>query len=458
VFDLMKIGLGPSSSHTVGPMKAAGMFVDVLVAEGFVADVARIEVDLFGSLAATGMGHGTLDAILLGLEGHRPDEIEPDEVTRRLARMKETGTILLALRTSLPFSADDIILHPLTFLPRHPNALRIGAWDKRGRELRAETFYSVGGGFVERQYEAAGPAVDHGPHPFPFETASQLLQHCGESGLSISEVMLQNELVDRPREEIRSGLLELYRVMRQSTTSSVTRSGLLPGGLGVSRRAAAWKERLEREDVDGSDPNYWQEWVTMIALAVNEENASGGRIVTAPTNGAAGVIPAVLYYATHYVPGATTTGTESIDSRIERFLLTAGAVGLLYKARASISGAEMGCQGEIGSACSMAAAGLAEVMGGTPAQVENAAEIAMEHNLGLTCDPVGGLVQIPCIERNAIGATKAISAAKMALWGDGTHKVSLDQVIETMRQTGLDMGSKYKETSTGGLADNVVDC
>jgi L-serine dehydratase len=522
-FDLFSVGIGPSSSHTVGPMRAASAFASLLKADGLLPFVASVRVDLYGSLAATGRGHGTFGAVLLGLEGHRPEEILPETVEARRSAIAATGCVLLGGERSIPLREDDLVLHPLTVLPRHSNALRFSAVAADGGVLASETYYSVGGGFVEREGApgggeegtaraggaGAGGAGDGGagagaggagagvaggagagaggagadadadadgagagaggparPVPFPFRTAAELLGHCADSGLSVSGVMLRNEIVVSGCDEIevRRRLLAIRDVMDECVATSLGRTGVLPGGLSVRRRAPEWRARLESADPLGA-PEYWQEWVNLVALAVNEENASGGRVVTAPTNGAAGIVPAVLHYARHYLrPGDGADGTVGAGEELDaddvcvRFLLAAAAVGVLYKEQASISGAEVGCQGEVGSASSMAAAGLAEVMGGTPAQVENAAEIAMEHNLGLTCDPIGGLVQIPCIERNALAAAKAINAARMALWGDGSHHVSLDQVIATMRETGRDMDSKYKETSLGGLAVNVVEC
>ncbi|QDY89179.1 L-serine ammonia-lyase [Arthrobacter sp. UKPF54-2] len=466
VFDLFSIGLGPSSSHTVGPMRAAAVFAEELKASGALDRVASLRVDLYGSLAATGHGHGTMTAILLGLEGYHPEKILPAEVEERLAAIADTGTLQLAGAVPLPYGVKDMVLRPLTILPRHTNGMTFTVADADGGTLHSATFFSVGGGFIVREGEedAALKELDASIKdlPLPFRTAAELLEHCQARGLSIGEVMLVNERASRAEEEIREGLLHIYSVMAECVDTSLKRTGLLPGGLKVRRRAPDWHERLLKENADQDpgyrDPKYWQEWVNLIALAVNEENASGGRVVTAPTNGAAGIIPAVLYYALHFAPGMDKASQADRDDTVVKFLLTAGAVGVLYKEQASISGAEVGCQGEVGSASSMAAAGLAEVMGGTPAQVENAAEIAMEHNLGLTCDPIGGLVQIPCIERNAIAAAKAINAAKMALWGDGSHRVSLDEVIVTMRETGKDMSSKYKETAMGGLAVNVVEC
>ncbi|WP_213814829.1 L-serine ammonia-lyase [Glaciihabitans sp. dw_435] len=462
VFDLFSIGIGPSSSHTVGPMRAAAAFADELNARGDLDAVRGLRVDLYGSLAATGRGHGTMTAILLGLEGRHPELVLPDEVDERLAAIATSGIVQLGGSVPVAYGVNEMVLHPLTVLAHHTNGMTFGAVDASGAVLHEVTFFSVGGGFVERQSDEPGhdvlPATgSSAPLPLPFRTAAELLQHCSEQNLDFSGVMLRNELASRPEAEVVSGLLHIRDVMDACKDSGVRRTGVLPGGLSVKRRAPAWYARLLAEDVT-RDPGYWQEWVNLVALAVNEENASGGRVVTAPTNGAAGIIPAVLFYAMHYAPSMIGATAEQKDAATVRFLLAAGAVGVLYKEQASISGAEVGCQGEVGSASSMAAAGLAEILGGTPEQVENAAEIAMEHNLGLTCDPIGGLVQIPCIERNAIGAAKAVNAAKMALWGDGTHRVSLDEVILTMAETGRDMSSKYKETSMGGLAVNVVEC
>ncbi|MDQ0770533.1 L-serine dehydratase [Pseudarthrobacter defluvii] len=476
VFDLFSIGIGPSSSHTVGPMRAAAVFAEELKGSGKLAEVASLRVDLYGSLAATGHGHGTMTAVLLGLEGFHPELILPAEVEERLASIAETGVLNLGGAVALPYGVKDMVLRPLTVLPRHTNGMTFTVSDDSGTVLHAATFFSVGGGFIVREGEedAAQQELDASKQelPLPFRTAAELLEHCAVTGLGIADVMLVNEKASRDEEGIREGLLHIWSVMENCVQASLKREGVLPGGLKVRRRAPDWYERLKKEtarpgdrdneDQDGGqdfyDPRYWQEWVNLVALAVNEENASGGRVVTAPTNGAAGIIPAVLFYALHFAPGMDQATQADRDGVVLRFLLAAGAVGVLYKEQASISGAEVGCQGEVGSASSMAAAGLAEVMGGTPAQVENAAEIAMEHNLGLTCDPIGGLVQVPCIERNAIAAAKAINAAKMALWGDGTHRVSLDEVIITMRETGKDMSDKYKETAMGGLAVNVVEC
>jgi L-serine dehydratase len=456
VFDLFKIGIGPSSSHTVGPMHAAADYVARLGADA--ADVARLEVELYGSLAATGHGHGTLTAVLLGLEGRRPDAISSAEVERRTVEIARTGRIRLAGVLDLPFGVADIVLSPRTVLPRHSNAVRFATFAADGRGLDEATYYSIGGGFIVRDGDgdadrrSAASAVDA---PHPYRNADDLLRQCEAAGLSIAELAMRNETAAASEAEVRTGILRIRDAMLECVETGIRRDGVLPGGLSVRRRAPEWHARLLREDPERS-PEFAQEWVNLVALAVNEENAAGGRVVTAPTNGAAGIVPAVLHYAATYSPRARAG--DDLDDLAVEFLLTAAAIGGIVKRGASISGAEVGCQGEVGSASSMAAGALAAVLGGTPAQVENAAEIAMEHNLGLTCDPVGGLVQIPCIERNAIAAGKAINAAKMAMWGDGTHRVSFDQVIETMRQTGRDMSDKYKETATGGLAVNVVEC
>ena len=447
VFELFKVGIGPSSSHTVGPMRAAATFVADLDATGVLARVADVRVELYGSLAATGRGHGTLPAVLLGLEGCRPETIESEEMEGGRERLRNTGKIMLGGRVPIALSEDDIALYTRTVLDFHPNGMTLTAYAADDSTLHRRTYFSIGGGFVVTEGEVATDrAVDDDESSF--SSAVELLTLA--SGRSISEVMLAHECRTRSPEEVRAQLLHLRDVMVECEQRGIGRTGLLPGALQVRRRAGQWHQRLSQEDPN-RDPRFAEDWVNLVALAVNEENASGGRIVTAPTNGAAGIIPAVLHYAVHY----TEAGTSDPDDVSVRFLLTAGAIGSLYKERASISGAEVGCQGEVGSASSMAAAGLAEILGGTPEQVENAAEIAMEHSLGLTCDPIAGLVQIPCIERNAISAGKAINAARMALRGDGIHRVSLDEVIETMRATGRDMSSKYKETSTGGLAVNV---
>jgi L-serine dehydratase len=450
VFELFSVGVGPSSSHTVGPMRAAARFVGDLRTMGSVADVSDIRVDLYGSLAATGAGHGTMTAVLLGLEGFEPATIQTEEMERRLDEMRATRQIQLGGETAIKLAEDEIVLHPETILPFHPNAVTITASSAGNVELHRQTYFSIGGGFVVTESEAAAPPSIPQTR-LSFGSAQELLALADQNGSTIGELMLQYESQFRGVDEIYARLLHIRDVMEECEQRGISRDGLLPGPLRVRRRARDWYLRLADED-PGRDPAFAEDWVNLVALAVNEENASGGRIVTAPTNGAAGIIPAVLHYAVHYTPA----GKADRDDTAIRFLLTAGAIGSLYKERASISGAEVGCQGEVGSAASMAAAGLAEILGGTPEQVENAAEIAMEHSLGLTCDPIGGLVQIPCIERNAISAGKAINAARMALRGDGTHRVSLDEVIETMRSTGRDMSSRYKETSTGGLAVNVA--
>ncbi|HEY2077037.1 MAG TPA: L-serine ammonia-lyase [Streptosporangiaceae bacterium] len=453
VFDLFKIGIGPSSSHTVGPMRAAFMFASSLEQDGLLPEVRGVRAELFGSLGATGHGHGSVKAVVLGLSGEQPESTDPAAAEPMVARLRTSRELVLLGRQPIRFDVDeDVVLHRRKRLDFHSNGMRFAALDAAGAELSSRTYYSVGGGFVLGEDEAGRPAIvaDPTPVPYPFASGAELLASCGRTGLPVSGVMLANELMRRDKAEVESGLLQIWSVMQDCVTRGCLASGVLPGGLKVRRRARALREKLEQAG-DTSDPLYAMEWVTLYALAVNEENAAGGRVVTAPTNGAAGIIPAVLHYYTRFVPGADSAG-------VIRFLLTAGAIGSLFKENASISGAEVGCQGEVGSACSMAAAGLAEVLGGTPGQVENAAEIGVEHNLGLTCDPVGGLVQIPCIERNAIGAVKAITAARMAVRGDGEHKVSLDKAIKTMRETGADMKVKYKETARGGLAVNVIEC
>jgi L-serine dehydratase len=449
VFDLFSVGIGPSSSHTVGPMRAAKRFVSDIEHINSVAHVSDIRVDLFGSLAATGAGHGTMTAILLGLEGYAPETIENEEMERRIEAMRSSRRIRFAGRRDIALAEDEMVLHPLTVLPFHPNGMTLTAFTSDGTEIHKETYFSIGGGFVVTEAEAEHPEKPRSSR-LSFSSGKELLELCDQLRCSIADVMLRFESETRSTPEIYERLLHIRDVMVQCEQRGISRGGLLPGALQVRRRARDWYLRLSEEDPN-RDPAFAEDWVNLVALAVNEENASGGRIVTAPTNGAAGIIPAVLHYAVHY----TAAGKADRHDTAIRFLLTAGAIGSLYKERASISGAEVGCQGEVGSAASMAAAGLAEILGGTAAQVENAAEIAMEHSLGLTCDPIAGLVQIPCIERNAISAGKAINAARMAMRGDGTHRVSLDQVIETMRATGQDMSSKYKETSTGGLAVNV---
>ncbi len=453
VFDLFKVGIGPSSSHTVGPMRAAATFAARLRSDGLLAGTAGVRCELFGSLGATGHGHGSVKAVILGLEGEVPDRVDPVAAEPRVAAVRNEGTLLLAGEHPVAFDPDeDVVLHRRKRLPFHSNGMVFRALDAEGAELTRREYYSVGGGFVLDEDEAGRPALVEDPTPvrFPFRTGGELLAHTTETGLSISEVMLANELSWRSEPEVRAGLLHIWAVMQESVERGTRATGVLPGGLKVRRRAATLRTQLEAGP-DDTDPLRAMDWVTLYALAVNEENAAGGRVVTAPTNGAAGIVPAVLHYFRHFVPTFS-------DDGVVRFLLTAGAIGLLFKENASISGAEVGCQGEVGSACSMAAGALAEVLGGTPEQVENAAEIGIEHNLGLTCDPVGGLVQIPCIERNAVGSVKAITAARMAVRGDGSHHVSLDKAITTMRETGADMKDKYKETARGGLALNIVEC
>jgi L-serine dehydratase len=450
-FDLFKIGIGPSSSHTVGPMRAAGRFAALLDERGLLGRTSSVRVELFGSLAATGLGHATDRAVVLGLMGERPDEVDPAAVAPRVAEVRARGVLALLGRQPVRFGADALRLEPKA-LPYHPNALRLRAEDGAGGLLLERTFYSVGGGFVvdEDEARAGAPARTRRAVPHPFQSGRELLERCAAARLPVSGIMLANERAVRSEREIRAGLLRIWHVMQDCVRRGCEAEGALPGGLTVPRRAALLQRRLAaRPAPTGEDPLAALDWVTLWALAVNEENAAGGRVVTAPTNGAAGIIPAVLEYHRRFAAHAG-------DDDVVRFLLTAAAIGSLYKENASISGAEVGCQGEVGSACSMAAGALCEVMGGTPAQVENAAEIGMEHNLGLTCDPVGGLVQIPCIERNAAAAVRAIHAARMALHGDGSHLVSLDAVIATMRETGADMKAKYKETSRGGLAVNAV--
>ncbi|MCX4391223.1 L-serine ammonia-lyase [Micromonospora peucetia] len=453
VFDLFSVGIGPSSSHTVGPMRAARTFVTGLKADGVLAGTGRVRAELFGSLGATGHGHGSDRAVLLGLAGEAPETVDTDTVDAWVAGLRAERRLALLGVQEIDFDPDrDLLLHRRRSLPYHPNGMTFVAYDDSGVELRSRTYYSVGGGFVVNEAAAGADRItpDTTRVRYPFRTGGELLDITAATGLSISEVMLANERSWRTEAEIRAGLLEIWRVMRECVRRGCERDGVLPGGLRVRRRAAELRRSLAA-DTGSADPLRVMDWVTLFALAVNEENAAGGRVVTAPTNGAAGIIPAVLHYYTRFVPSASPDG-------VVRFLLTAGAIGVLFKENASISGAEVGCQGEVGSACSMAAAGLAEALGGTPAQVENAAEIGMEHNLGLTCDPVGGLVQIPCIERNAVASIKAVTAARLAMRGDGVHAVSLDKVIKTMRETGADMKVKYKETARGGLAVNVIEC
>jgi L-serine dehydratase len=459
VFDLFKIGIGPSSSHTVGPMRAARLFALRLAGEGVLERTARVQALLYGSLGATGKGHGSDKAVLLGLAGYEPDSVDVDAVPALLAQWRGSGRLPLLSRRDIPFNErEDLVFRRRETLPFHANGMRLLAFDHAGGELAQRTYYSVGGGFVVTDEVAADGtrqkvvAPDATVLPHPFTSGAQLLTLTGEQRCSIAELMRRNERHWRSDAEIDAGLARIWRVMQDCVERGCRTDGVLPGGFKVRRRAKALREALTARPEEAlRDPLQVLDWINLYALAVNEENAAGGRVVTAPTNGAAGIVPAVLHYYTRFVPQATEAGVFD-------FLLTAAAIGILYKENASISGAEVGCQGEVGVACSMAAAALCAVMGGSPAQVENAAEIGMEHHLGLTCDPVGGLVQIPCIERNAIAAVKAINAARMALRGDGTHHVSLDQVIKTMRETGADMMTKYKETARGGLAVNIVEC
>ncbi|MFM2448178.1 MAG: hypothetical protein RIS44_628 [Pseudomonadota bacterium] len=459
VFDLFKIGIGPSSSHTVGPMRAARLFVSRLSHDSLLTTAQRVQAELYGSLGATGKGHGSDTAVLLGLAGHEPDTVEVDQIPEVLAGIRQSKQLSLLGEHSVVFDESrDLVFHRRESLPFHANGMRLTAWDAQGTVLATRCYYSVGGGFVVSEEVAADGsrqkqiAPDSTVLPLPFHSAAELLSLTEQHGCSIADVMRINERHWRTDAEIDAGLLRIWAVMQACVERGCATSGVLPGGFKVKRRAMALHTSLQASSsAAASDPLQVMDWVNLFALAVNEENAAGGRVVTAPTNGAAGIIPAVLHYYVRFTP-------EANDSGVVNFLLTAAAIGLLYKENASISGAEVGCQGEVGVACSMAAAALCAVLGGTPAQVENAAEIGMEHHLGLTCDPVGGLVQIPCIERNAIASVKAINAARMALYGDGSHHVSLDKVIKTMRETGADMMTKYKETARGGLAVNIVEC
>ncbi len=455
VFDLFKIGIGPSSSHTVGPMAAAADFVQALLDRKLTNDTSRVSVELFGSLSATGKGHGTDNAIIMGLMGERPDSIDPECVNGRIGALMANQRLTLAPDHDIEFVWERDMLLLEEALPYHPNAMRLSAYNEAGDVLYHNTFYSIGGGFVIDESEATADAhlVPQVDVPYDFNNAVELLNLCREHKMSISELMMENEKVWRSEQEIRDGLMDIWGAMKDCIANGLHKEGILPGGLNVRRRAMSLHKSLIR----ATRPNIISstlsamDWVNLYALAVNEENAGGGRMVTAPTNGAAGIIPAVLMYYMEFIP-------NPCEKNVVDFLLAAAAIGALCKKNASISGAEVGCQGEVGSACAMAAAGLCEVMGGTPQQVENAAEIGLEHNLGLTCDPVGGLVQVPCIERNAIAAMKAINATQMALRGDGEHFISLDKVIRTMRDTGKDMQDKYKETSRGGLAVNAIEC
>jgi L-serine dehydratase len=452
IFDMFTIGIGPSSSHAVGPMRAAKRFTERLMNRGNRAATASVRAELYGSLALTGKGHGTDSAVLMGLEGETPEGVDPEGIAGRVAAIRRDQRLALPGGAPVPFEEKTCLLfHRMEQLPLHPNGLRFTALDAAGATLDTAIYYSIGGGFVIGEDGVPRRDSKGSEVPYPFLSGADLLRMCGESGFSVSGLMLENEKALRPEAEVRASLMRIWNVMQECVERGLRREGVLPGGLKVRRRAPRLHRQLVERDAAGtSDPLAALDWVDLWALAVNEENAAGGRVVTAPTNGAAGILPSVLHYYARFCNGD--------EESIQRFLLTAGAIELLYKENASISGAEVGCQGEVGVACSMAAGALAEALGGSPGQVEEAAEIGMEHNLGLTCDPIGGLVQIPCIERNAMGAVKAINAARIALRGDGTHKVSLDKVIATMRRTGADMSSKYKETSRGGLAVNVIEC
>ena len=446
IFELFKIGVGPSSSHTVGPMRAGLAFILAAEKAELLAKAVRIQIDLYGSLALTGKGHGTDLAVLLGVQGEAPDLIDPDRIPSMMAEIRRHHQLYLKGEQAIPFEeANDLIFHYLETLPYHPNGMRFSLFDKNKNCLISETYYSIGGGFIVNDKDTGQTqATQRAPVPYPFSTGKELLDHCKKTGLSIAKIMLENEKAWHTDAEVKNWALKIWSVMKACIDRGCSESGILPGGLKVKRRAHAVKEKLDDQEKIGQ-PRDEMSWINLYALAVNEENAAGGRVVTAPTNGAAGIIPAVLHYYLSFTPNANETGI--ID-----FLLTATAIGILFKEGASISAAEMGCQGEVGVACSMAAAALTAVWGGSPWQVENAAEMGIEHNLGLTCDPVGGLVQIPCIERNTMGSVQAVNCAKLSLMGDGTHIVSLDDAIKAMKQTGNDMKDQYKETSKGGLA------
>ena len=456
VFDLFSIGIGPSSSHTVGPMRAAYMFAQQLKSTRHISKLARVKVELYGSLGATGKAHGTEKAILLGLEGEQPQQFDPAQTDERLNLIRKNQQLNLLRISTINFNQkEDLVFYKKRNLPYHSNGMICSAYDEQGKELLRKTYYSVGGGFVVDEKAAGADRIkeDDTNQPYPFHSAAELIAACEKGKLSISRLMMANEKMWRSEKDIRKGLLHIWSVMQECVRNGIRNEGILPGGLKVRRRAKKIYQGLRKKSrLDLISPGLSDmDWVNVYAMAVNEENAAGGRVVTAPTNGAAGIVPAVMHYYWNCCQGAC-------DDGVVNFFLVAGAIGILYKENASISGAEVGCQGEVGSACSMAAGALAEVMGGTIYQVENAAEIAMEHNLGLTCDPVGGLVQVPCIERNAIGSVKAINATRLALRGDGKHFVSLDKVIKTMRMTGEDMKDIYKETARGGLAVNVIEC
>ncbi|MFN0262728.1 L-serine ammonia-lyase [Tepidamorphus sp. 3E244] len=455
LFDLFKIGVGPSSSHTVGPMKAAVLFTQELDTLNLTGRIARVKTDLFGSLALTGKGHATDVAVLVGLTGHAPEKVDSDAIPVLVNDIRETGALNLGGTHVIDFNEEtDLVFNFSDRLTQHSNGMRFQAFDADGERLHEQTFFSVGGGFVAtlEEFEADAPATGNVQLPYPFRSAKKLLEIGEQEKLTIAEIMYANERAWRADDDIRTGIFEIAAVMDQCIDRGCHTDGILPGGLNVRRRShALYRELQDKPERCKSGGLTILDWVSLYALAVNEENAAGGRVVTAPTNGAAGIIPAVLRYYRRFVEDAT-------DEGVVTFMLTAAAIGSLYKMNASISAAEVGCQGEVGVACSMAAAGLCAVMGGTNEQIENAAEIGMEHNLGLTCDPIGGLVQVPCIERNTMGAVKAINASRLALRGDGIHVVSLDKVIHTMHQTGRDMQDKYKETAQGGLAVNIVEC
>lgn len=456
VFDLFSVGIGPSSSHTVGPMRATRMFIEGLENRGLLEQTNGIKVELLGSLGATGKGHGSDKAVLLGLEGEKPEEFNPQDTESRLSKILDNNSLHLLGKHLIDFNPDDdLIMHKNKSLDYHSNGMICYAYGKEQNEIYTKTYYSVGGGFVldDKAIGADRIVEDDTKIKYPFKTGAEILALCDKHKLRISDLMMENEKSWRSKDEVKQGLLKIWQVMQECVNNGISNTGVLPGGLKVKRRAKSMYEDLKNKSkVDLISPGLEDmDWVNVYAIAVNEENAAGGRVVTAPTNGAAGIVPAVLHFYMNHCRGSNEDG-------IVKFLLTAGAIGILYKENASISGAEVGCQGEVGSACSMAAAGLTETFGGSIYQVENAAEIAMEHNLGLTCDPVGGLVQVPCIERNAIGAVKAINACRMSLRGDGSHFVSLDKVIKTMRDTGRDMKDIYKETARGGLAVNVIEC
>jgi L-serine dehydratase len=449
-FELFKIGIGPSSSHTVGPMRAARQFVADLQRDEKFAAVARVSIDLYGSLALTGKGHGTDRAVQLGLMGETPDEIDPASIDQKLRAVSESKSLQLGGKLSVPFVEErDLLFHKDKTLAGHSNGMRFTAFDAAGATVLSEVFYSVGGGFIQREGDSASSSASRPNVPYPFSSADELLRIGDETGLAIWEIALANEMAWKSEAEVRAYVTRVWETMEACLDRGIQTEGILPGGLKVRRRAPALYKRLSIQT--SNDPLAPMDWVNAFAMAVNEENAAGGRVVTAPTNGAAGIIPAVGHYYVGFVPGASQEG-------IFKYLLTAGAIGILYKENASISGAEVGCQGEVGVACSMAAGGLVAALDGNNRQIEYAAEIGMEHNLGMTCDPIGGLVQIPCIERNAMGSVKAINACRIAMRETGEHKVSLDQVIHTMYQTGLDMQSRYKETSLAGLALNIIEC